>query len=444
MQRGVIVMNDLFAVLLILVLAVALTATSVHRLPRPEQQIHWLALGAHVFATFAQRYVGYSIYQVSDMRQYFISGHELAAVLSLDFGRFAPDVFSLVFHGTPDLPFFVFGAGRSTGALSAITGLLLFVCNDSEHGAGLALAMCSFAGNAALFRAVRPLVQPSLHTRSAMATMLIPSVVYWSSGIVKEAVVFAGLGWLVLGLRILIEDRRGRGLVLVLLGGAAVSTTKAYVLFPAAIGAGFWYGLRSRPGIRQRIRPIHLALGGVFGVAAVAGLGQIFPRFAFDTFAEQAATLQTLGTQTHGGSDFSLDTGAARTLTGQLAYAPVAVLTALFRPMIIEVRNLQMFVSGIETLAISVMAAELVFRRNFRRIGKVAFNRPYLVFASIFTFLSALGVGLTTTNLGTLSRYRTPLLPFFVLLLIVLRAETPLAARSHRRSHPIGARRRGQ
>lgn len=417
-------MNDLVAVVLIIVLALSLTQRAVRNLPHRVQLVHWLALPAHVFSTFAQRYVGYSIYGVSDMRRYFRSGHELEAALSLDFGRFAPDALSLVFHGTPDLPFFVFGAGTSTGSLSAITGWLLFLCHGSEHGAGLALALCSFAGNAALFRAVRPLVHPSLHVQVAVATMLVPSVVYWSSGIVKEAVVFAGLGWLILGLRMVIEDKHRRGWLLVLLGGAAVSTTKAYVLFPAAIGAGLWYGLRSRPGMRQRLRPIHLALGGVFGVAAVAALGQVFPRFAFDTFAEQAATLQSLGTQTDGGSDFSLNTQGERTLAGQLAYAPMAILSALFRPTLFEVRNLQMFINTIETSAITVMAATVVFRRSLRRALQTAFDRPHLAFASVYVFLLALGVGLTTTNLGTLSRYRTPLVPLFLLLLIVLRAET--------------------
>lgn len=434
-------MNDLVASLMVLILALVAATALARGLVRRERQVLWISLGAHVVATFAQRYVGYSVYGVTDMRRYFTSGHELSAALSHDFARFAPSMLSLISHGTPDLPFLVFGAGHATGALCGITGVLLFVCNGSEHAAGLALAMFSFVGKVALFHAVRPLVAPGLRGRVAIATMLIPSVVYWSSGIVKEAVVFVGLGWLILGLRMAIEDGRRPGLILVLIGGAVVSATKAYVLFPAAIGAGFWYGLRRRPGIRQRIRPIHIVVGGLFGVAAVAALGELFPRFAFDTFAEQAATLQTLGTQTHGGSDFTLDTQAERTLGGQLAYAPVAVFSALFRPVVFEVRNAQMFINAMETLAITLMTGELLWRRSVRRMGRVIFDRPYLLFAAVFTFLLALGVGLTTTNLGTLSRYRTPLLPFFALLLLALRAETQPSRRTRRDIRAVGAQR---
>jgi hypothetical protein len=69
---------------------------------------------------------------------------------------------------------------------------------------------------------------------------------------------------------------------------------------------------------------------------------------------------------------------------------------------------------------------------------------PFLVFCVVFVIAFGIAVGLTSTNLGTLSRYRSPLLPFFVVLLLVLgkphRARSPAedvrrgpeGARSHR------------
>jgi hypothetical protein len=57
----------------------------------------------------------------------------------------------------------------------------------------------------------------------------------------------------------------------------------------------------------------------------------------------------------------------------------------------------------------------------------------------LFVVGLGIGVGLTTTNLGTLSRYRMPLVPFFGLLLMALaqtrQVPTVSAATLGRESH---------
>jgi hypothetical protein len=50
---------------------------------------------------------------------------------------------------------------------------------------------------------------------------------------------------------------------------------------------------------------------------------------------------------------------------------------------------------------------------------------PLLVFAFMFVLGLGVAVGLTSTNLGTLSRYRVPLVPFFASLLVVLMGQRP-------------------
>jgi hypothetical protein len=47
-------------------------------------------------------------------------------------------------------------------------------------------------------------------------------------------------------------------------------------------------------------------------------------------------------------------------------------------------------------------------------------EEPFLVFCVVFVITFGIAVGLTSTNLGTLSRYRSPILPFFAVLLLVL------------------------
>ena len=53
-----------------------------------------------------------------------------------------------------------------------------------------------------------------------------------------------------------------------------------------------------------------------------------------------------------------------------------------------------------------------------------------MLFCAVFTLALALGTGLASTNMGTLSRYRAPMMPFFFVLLMVLRFEKEATRRA--------------
>jgi branched-subunit amino acid transport protein len=124
------------------------------------------------------------------------------------------------------------------------------------------------------------------------------------------------------------------------------------------------------------------------------------------------------------------------TLAGQLAYAPAALLTSLFRPSIFEVRNLLMLANAVETTVLTVLFVRVLFTRNLGSVRRQIMEDPFLVFCVVFVIAFGIAVGLTSTNLGTLSRYRSPLLPFFVVLLLVL--GKPHRARSRARKARTG------
>jgi hypothetical protein len=64
-----------------------------------------------------------------------------------------------------------------------------------------------------------------------------------------------------------------------------------------------------------------------------------------------------------------------------------------------------------------------------------------MMFCATFTLALALGTGLATTNLGTLSRYRAPMMPFFFTLLLVLRAPERVPTIARAGFSPAGAAR---
>ena len=198
-------------------------------------------------------------------------------------------------------------------------------------------------------------------------------------------------------------------------------------LFPFVLAGGSWYyWARSLKRGRVRIRPIYLAVAAVLGLGGIVLLGRHFPEYALDTFNIRSAELQRLGRR--GGSSFTLTGETPTTLIGQFAYAPAALLTSLFRPFLFEVHNLPTLVNAVETTVLMVLFARIVLTRSLGKVRRQIADNPFLVFCIVFVIAFGIAVGLASSNLGTLSRYRSPLVPFFVVLLVAL--GRPLRARS--------------
>lgn len=116
------------------------------------------------------------------------------------------------------------------------------------------------------------------------------------------------------------------------------------------------------------------------------------------------------------------------TLVGRLAYAPAALLTSLFRPFLFEAHNLPSLANALETTVLTLLFARILFTRSLGKVRRQIADNPFLVFCIVFVIAFGIAVGLASSNLGTLSRYRSPLMPFFVVLLVV--SGKPLRARS--------------
>jgi hypothetical protein len=217
---------------------------------------------------------------------------------------------------------------------------------------------------------------------------------------------------------------------------------KPYILFPLALAGGSWYyWARSLKHGRVRVRPAHFIVAAVLGVGGIVVLGHYFPEYALDNFTARTSELQQLGRR--GGSAFGSGGEGPTTLVGQFAYTPAALLTSLFRPFVFEVHNIPSFVNALETTVLTILFARILFTRKLGSIRSQIADNPLLVFCVVFVIAFGIAVGLASSNMGTLSRYRSPLLPFFVVLLLVLgkplRARPPASTLRGARETALGA-----
>lgn len=438
-------MNDVLPALLVSVAGAVLVAACAAGLSRRERQ--WVAgsFAIHVAFACVQVPLTLSFYGSSDMFLYFSYGEILAQMMERDPIHVIPEVTALLVHTPHRLPIAIIGAGTSTGSMSALAAWVFYVFGPSKYAACILFAMFSLTGKIAIYRVFRANLDPSLRLGAAIATLFVPSFIFWSAGMLKEAVALTGLGWVLFGLdRWIREGRTISGWAVIAAGSVPILLIKPYILFPFVLAGGAWYyWARSLKMGRVRIRPAHFAVAAAIGCGGIVLLGHYFPEYGVDSFSTRTAELQRLGRVVHGGSNFELSSEIPTTLFGQFAYAPAALLSALFRPFLLEVHNLLMLANSVETTLITLLFLRLVFTRSLRDIRRQIAQQPFLVFCVVFVVMFGIAVGLASSNLGTLSRYRAPLLPFFVVLLLILSRPIGASARVIRPAPLAGESARG-
>jgi hypothetical protein len=97
-----------------------------------------------------------------------------------------------------------------------------------------------------------------------------------------------------------------------------------------------------------------------------------------------------------------------------------------FRPFPWEVKSAAAVLSAMEALAFLALTVNLVFKRRIGRIFGEIFKDPRLLMCFMFAIVFAIGVGASTANFGSLSRYKIPCMPFYMILLLVIYKKTTL------------------
>jgi hypothetical protein len=435
-------MTDILGSIAALFFGALVLALSAKSLSRVEQRYLALSFAAHILAAIAQIVISQGVYGGGDNITYMTQGSFLARGIEINPERFVPLWVDLLLQREWDEVLPIQGAGSGTGTMVALVAGLALVFRYSLYGACLSVAILAFVGKVALYRVFRELLPQAVRVRMLVAALLMPSAVFWSSGIQKEAFVIAGIGPVWLGVHRILRGRPILGVVYALVGALPIGLLKPYTLFALAVAAGAWVGVdrlqvRSGGSGPVRIRPAYLVLSAALIYGGVIALGQLFPSYSVDNLGEDLARHQYLGHVTGGGSSYAMGDGAAMSLQKQLAFAPLAVATSLFRPFPFEANNALAFAASLETLVLTGVVVRLLFRTGPRAALTAIMSTPVLFASLLFAVTFGMAVGLATTNFGSLSRYRMPLIPFYATAVLVLaagpvlgriKAATPTAA----------------
>lgn len=418
-------MEDFIFTPIVVAIAFGVHMAIVRRSEQREAPALNAAFALHLVSAFAQVLLTRYYFKGGDMFAYFNYGVEIAEVLRSDFTRFLPEVVSAFLQQPYDYPVDFFGGG-STQSMSAAAGLLLFLTGNSIYATVVLLSTCTYVSQLLIYRALKPEFSRELQLRVLWGSNLLPSAVFWSAALLKEPLMMAALGPLVLGLKLVADGRRYVVAALLIVPSfTVVAVIKPYVLMALSLAAGIfvvWQRLRSRTD--AALKPFGVITAAMLAMGGLVLSNNYFAKGEREVTAETFAHQRQAGYGVSGGSDFQLESGGEqqRSVTTELLLAPFALLTALFRPLLIEARNVVQLANAIEATMLLVLFVRTWRRTSFRQMTAFITASPTLLFCTVFTLALAVGTGLSTTNMGTLSRYRAPMMPFFFTLLLVLDA----------------------
>lgn len=311
-----------------------------------------------------------------------------------------------------------------------------FISFNTYLNTTLFFVILSFSGMWAIFKVFITLY-PDLKKQFAWGILYLPSVIFWSSGLMKDSLTIAATGWLFYSFYqyFVFKDKK---LVYLLL--AAVSIYLMYVIkiyIIATIGitfivVGVLYMLLILRPLSLRITIISaISITLIILYSTENIISDYISSFSLESIVDKISTFQSLYERNNTVNEGNFDIGTLNpTLSGIISKIPVAIGTVLYRPFLWESKNMIMIFSGLENFILMALSIYVIFRAGFINFFKIISKQSLIQYCLFFTLIFCMLVGLTTFNFGTMIRYKAPCMPFYTSFLILINYYTSLNKRN--------------
>ncbi len=251
---------------------------------------------------------------------------------------------------------------------------------------------------------------PSIKQALIPLFFLVPSVVFWSSGVHKGGICLFCIGVLLNSLSTLVHVKKRFIHILLwisLLFLLGLVRNYAFLLFLPPLVAFVWAEKKRKSSFLKFV-----AVYSIF-IAFMLILRQVSP--ALD-FIAMLAEVQHLFINFYiGNSDVQVVT-LEPNIWSVLSAFPQALYNVVFRPHLGDMHNQLSIMPAIETTFILGFALVAIIFNRFKDIS----NRNFLYFCFFYVLSYFILVGLTIDNLGAIVRYRSVVYPLYLGGLAVL------------------------
>ncbi|MBF0328696.1 MAG: hypothetical protein HQL10_06035 [Nitrospirae bacterium] len=282
---------------------------------------------------------------------------------------------------------------------------------DSYHATKVSFAMLGFIGISIFYRAAVIFFERE-DKNIFYFLALFPSILFWSSILGKEPIVFLGISLYVYGVVGFYKMKRFRYLIV---GGVGilVATVVRQWLGPIMVFPMLILFFQGKTSLLSKIAVSLFVIIAIFMSAKV-----FMETFEIEVFQEILTVANRVNqgyVMTESGSQQELNV-SLDSVDSIVKFLPFGAFTALFRPLPGEVMNLFGLLAGLESLFLI-----LLFLLAIKRTRLMELKEPLILWAMLFTVIWALVHGIVSSaNLGVAARYKLQILPVLLGLLFYL------------------------
>ncbi len=289
------------------------------------------------------------------------------------------------------------------------------------------MSFIAFIGSYKMFQLMIDIMGDKYKGVIFVINFLVPSVLFWGSGLLKDTITLASFSFLVFFLyQILIKNKfKLVNIIFLVIFSFVIFKLKAYILICLLIWILITMFLvfinkSSNPIIKFLLFPYLIAVVFGFGFFGLQILLSQSDDYRSDNILKKIEGFQSYHS-TLGGSVYSLGE-IEYTEMGLLKKMPAAINVTLFRPYPWEANTFMVLINSLESVFLFFFILYVLFKFKFSFFSILKTN-SFLIGGFIFILIFAFFIGISSYNFGALSRFKLPIvgLFFFILYYIYIR-----------------------
>ncbi len=376
-------------------------------------KLFWPCLLIKLLAGISLGFLYTWYFPVGDTFSYFKDASVLASLAREDFSSYL----NILFFNTDisTLPI-IFFEPRAV-FLSKITSVFNIATLDNYWVVSLYFSFISFLASWNLVKMINHKID-GVTVPSVMAFLLMPSIVFWSSGLIKETLAAAALYYLTaIFLKIWFREKLSIATVILSLFSLWIFWHLKYyftAIFLPVVVTTLLYRIITRKGIARSASSEAIIWLAIF-LLPIFLVSFVHPNFSPGRLLEVIVSNNAVFNQLSDPEDLVHFNDLQVTVRSILRNAPWAFFSGFFRPLLFEAGNVLQFLAGVEnTLVLFFFFAACVQAKQYLTSPHRLLALAIIIYVTLLCIL----ITLSAPNFGTLSRYRTGYAPFFVFLVL--------------------------
>lgn len=311
-----------------------------------------------------------------------------------------------------------------------ISSIINIFALNSYLSTSYLFALFSFFGNWVLYK-VFISYYPKIKTHLAWATLFVPSVVFWGTGILKDTLTFGAIGVLVYAIHNIFINKNKvfRNLILLFSSIYLIMFLKAYI-FIAFLPAGIiWVFNEKKSNIKSKalqaiLTPFFIIMIGLTLTGLIFIIGDSAGRFSVSSLEQTTKDFQGWHKiASENGSGYEINS-TGTSLSALITAFPESVIVTYFRPFLWEAKSIVVMIGALESLIFLWFFLKVfLFKGKVFLFIQAIFSKPLLQMCLVFILFFGFVVGFTSFNFGALARYKIPSMPFFAAFLVMVSYE---------------------